>query len=163
MNTHNIYLYGEIRTRVVRKQHSSPERGDPIWKQSLNIKDEMQNLNLISKGIPFQRQSFLTFIKHSCKWQSMTLISEECPTEGWGICHWNVFPYVGRDQMKAIYYMLIPLDWCGWNMKAISYILQQSNNFQNLNTAVNDKVWPNLDLCRKSNWGRGVCCWKVLP
>ena len=47
-----------------------------------------------------------------------------------------------------------------------SYILNTSAvmyTFQNLNTAVNDKVWPDLDLGRRSNWGRGVYYWKVLP
>ena len=42
--------------------------------------------------------------------------------------------------MKAVSYMLNPLDWCERNMKAIPYKLQQSCTFQNLNTAVNDKV-----------------------
>ena len=39
-------------------------------------------------------------------------------------------------------------------MKHESYILHTSAviyTFQNLNTAVNDKVWPDLDLDRKSN------------
>ena len=67
------------------------------------------------------------------------------------------------QNMKAISYMLNSLGWCGRNMKAISYILQQSCTFQNLTTAVNDKVWPDLDLGRRSNWGRGVYYWKVLP
>ena len=44
------------------------------------------------------------------------------------------------QNMKAVSYMLTPLDWCGRNIKAIFYILQQSCTFQNLNTAVNDKV-----------------------
>ena len=47
-----------------------------------------------------------------------------------------------------------------------SYILHTSAvmyTFQNLNTAVNDKVWPDFDLGRRSNWGRGVYYWKVLP
>ena len=33
-------------TSVVRRQWSSPERGDQICKQSFNIKDEMQKLNI---------------------------------------------------------------------------------------------------------------------
>ena len=47
-----------------------------------------------------------------------------------------------------------------------SYTLHTSAvmyTFQNFNTAVNDKVWPDLDLGRRSNWGRGVYYWKVLP
>ena len=32
--------------------------------------------------------------------------------------------------------------------------------FQNFSTAVNDKIWPDLDLGRRS---KGVCYWKVLP
>ena len=27
----------------------------------------------------------------------------------------------------------------------------------------NDKLWPDLDLGRRSNWERGVCCWKCNP
>ena len=42
--------------------------------------------------------------------------------------------------MKAVSYMLNPLGWCGRNLKAMSYILQQLCTFQNLKTAVNDKV-----------------------
>ena len=34
------------RSRVVRRQRSTPERADRIRKQSLNIKDYMQNLNI---------------------------------------------------------------------------------------------------------------------
>ena len=44
-------------------------------------------------------------------------------------------------------------------MKYESYILETSAvmyTFQNCNSAVNDKVWPDLDLGRRSNWGRGV-------
>ena len=44
-------------------------------------------------------------------------------------------------------------------MKYESYILQTSAvmyTFQNLNTAVNDKIWPDLDLGRRSNWKK-VC------
>ena len=51
-------------------------------------------------------------------------------------------------------------------MKYESYILHTSAvmyTFQTFNTAVNDKVWPDLDLGRSSNWGRGVYYWKVLP
>ena len=44
-----------------------------------------------------------------------------------------------------------PLGWCGRNMKAISYILQQSCTFQKLNTAVYDKVRLDLDLGKRSN------------
>ena len=50
--------------------------------------------------------------------------------------------------MKAISYMLNPFGWCGRNMKAMSYILQQSGT---LFTAVNNKVGPALDLGRESN------------
>ena len=59
--------------------------------------------------------------------------------------------------MKAICYMLNPVGWCGRNMKAISYILQQSSTFQNLNTVVNNKVWPDLDLGERSDCERSVC------
>ena len=45
-----------------------------------------------------------------------------------------------EQNMKAVSYMLNPLGWCGRNMKAISYIFQQLCTFQNLKTAVNDKV-----------------------
>ena len=48
--------------------------------------------------------------------------------------------------------------WLVWT-KYESYILRTSAviyTFQNLNTAVNDKVWPDLDLGRRSNWERGV-------
>ena len=41
-------------------------------------------------------------------------------------------------------------------MKYESYILHTSAamyTFQNLNTGINDKVWPDLDLGRRSNWG----------
>ena len=31
-----------------------------------------------------------------------------------------------------------------------------------LNMGLNDKVWPDIDLGRRSNWERGVCYWKVL-
>ena len=47
-----------------------------------------------------------------------------------------------------------------------SYILHTSAamyTFQNLNTGINDRVWPDLDLGRRPNWGRGVYYWKVLP
>ena len=47
-----------------------------------------------------------------------------------------------------------------------SYISQTSAvmyTFSNLNTAVNDKVWPDLDLGRRSNWQRGKYYSKVLP
>ena len=53
----------------------------------------------------------------------------------------------------------------GWTKYEI-YPLRSSavmSAFQNLNTAVNDKVWPDLDLGRRSNWKSGVCYWKVLP
>ena len=66
----------------------------------------------------------------------------------------------------------LPLGWCRQNMKATSYMLKYESyilhtsavmyTFQNLNTAVNDKVWPDLDLGRRLNWGRGVYYWKVL-
>ena len=102
----------------------------------------------------------------SCKWQSMT----------WLWCWKNVKL---RDGLYAIEtsslrlvrakyesYILhaesLRLVW----MKYKSYILHTSAvmyTFQNLNTAVKDKVWPDLDLGRRSNWGRGVYCWKVLP
>ena len=32
---------------------------------------------------------------------------------------------------------------------------------QNLSMGLNDKVWPDLDLGRRLNWGRGVSYWKV--
>ena len=39
--------------RVIRRQRSLPERGHPIWKQSINIKDEMQNLNIaVNDSLP---------------------------------------------------------------------------------------------------------------
>ena len=53
--------------------------------------------------------------------------------------------------MKAICYMLNTLGWCRQNMKSIPYILQQSCTFQNLNTAVNVRARPDLDLGRRSN------------
>ena len=56
------------------------------------------------------------------------------------------------QNMKAISYKLNPLSWCRRNMKAIFYILQHSFTlFQNLNTAVNDKVGPDLDQGKGSN------------
>ena len=55
------------------------------------------------------------------------------------------------QNMKAICYMLNPLGRCAQNMKAIPYILQQSCTLQNINTAVNVKVGPDLDLGRRSN------------
>ena len=76
----------------------------------------------------------------------LTLMSEECQTEGWGICHWNIFPYAGVDETWKLY---------------LTY-LAAMYTFQNLNTGINDKVWPDLDLGRRSNWGRGVYYWKVL-
>ena len=42
------------------------------------------------------------------------------------------------QNMKAVSYMLNPLGWCGRNMKVVSPTVMY--NFQNLNTAVNDKV-----------------------
>ena len=37
------------KTRVVRRERSSPERADQISKQSLNNKDKIQNLNLYDR------------------------------------------------------------------------------------------------------------------
>ena len=54
----------------------------------------------------------------------------------------------------------LPLGWYEQNMKAISYTLYEycilhtsavMYTFQKFNTAVNDKVCPDLDLHRKSN------------
>ena len=69
------YFFSEEK-RDVKRQRSLPERGDPICPISLNIKDEMQNVNL-------------NIAVNDRVWPVM---SEECQTEGWGICHWNVFP-----------------------------------------------------------------------
>ena len=69
---------------------------------------------------------------------------------------------VGPDLVYAIETSSLRLVW----MKYKSYILHTSTpmyTFQNLNMAINDKVWPDLDLGRRSNWGRGVYYWKVLP
>ena len=56
----------------------------------------------------------------------LTLMSEECQTEGWGI----IMP------LKHL-----PLGWCRRNMKAISNIFSAAMyTFQNLNTGINDKV-----------------------
>ena len=71
----------------------------------------------------------------------LTLISEECQT-------------IETSSLRLVW------------MKHESYILHTSAamyTFQNLNTGINDKVWPDLDLRRRSNWGRGVYYWKVLP
>ena len=51
-------------------------------------------------------------------------------------------------------------------MKYESYILHTSAvmyTFQNLNTAGDDKLWSYVELSSRSNWGRGVYYWKVLP
>ena len=48
-STHIIHFCGELRTRVARRQRSSPERADQRRKQSLNIKDKMQNSNTTVK------------------------------------------------------------------------------------------------------------------
>ena len=69
-----------------------------------------------------------------------------------------------EQNMKALSYVLNLLGWCVQNMKAsILHTSAVMYTFQNLNTAVNDKVWSNLDLDRRSNWGRGVFYWNVLP
>ena len=59
----SLFSEKNMKTRVVRRQLSSPERANPICKLSLNIKDEMQNLNIAESDL--------------------TLMSEECPTEGY--------------------------------------------------------------------------------
>ena len=67
-----------------------------------------------------------------------------------------------RDGVYAIETSSLRLVW----MKHESYILQSSAamyTFQNLNTGINDKVWPDLDQGKRSNWGRGMYYWKVLP
>ena len=76
-------------------------------------------------------------------------------------CRKNVEP---RDGIYATETSSHRLVW----MKHESYILHASAatsmyTFQNLNTDINDKVCPDLDLGRRSNWGRGVYYWKVLP
>ena len=58
----------------------------------------------------------------------LTLMTEEYQAEGWGICHWNIFPYCSLVWTKYESYIL--------HTSAVMY------TFQNLNTAVNDKVWP---------------------
>ena len=66
------------------------------------------------------------------------------------------------DGVYAIETSSIRLVWTKYE----SYILHTSAvmyTFQNLNRAVNDKVWPDLDLGRRQNWGRGEYYWKVLP
>ena len=101
--------------------------------------------------------------KHICKWQSMTwLWCRKNINWGMGYMPLSCLPldWCGRN-MKALSYMLDPLGWCGRNMKALSSILLQSCTL--FMYTVNDKVSPDLDLGRRSNWGRGVCYWKVLP
>ena len=84
-----------------------------------------------------------------------------------------------RDEVYAIEMSSLRLVWTKYESyilhaeslrlvwtKYESYILHTSAvmyTFQNLKTAVNDKVWPDLDLSRRSNWGRGVYYWKVIP
>ena len=66
------------------------------------------------------------------------------------------------DGVYAIETSSLRLVWTKYE----SYILLTSAamyTYQNLNTGINDKVSPDLDLGRRSNWGRGVYCWKVLP
>ena len=126
-------------TRSARRQRSSPQRVHRIRKQYKRLNAEL---------------------KHCCKWQSMT----------WLWCHKIV---KRRDVVYAMPLKHIPFGWCGQNMKAIPYMLNPLGwclhttaimyTFQNLNTVVKDKVWPDPDLGRRSNWGRGVCYWKVLP
>ena len=98
-------------TRVVRRQHSLPERADRIRKQSLNIKDYMQNLN-----IALNDRVWPDFdVWRMSNWGMRYMPLKYLPL-GW--CGQN---------MKTISYMLNPLVWCGQNTKAISYILQQSS------------------------------------
>ena len=105
-------------------------------------------------------------LKHSCKWQSMTSL--------WSQKHVKL-----RDGVFAIETSSLWLVW----MKYESYILHAESlrlerkkhescilhtsavmyTFQNLNIAVNDKVWPDLDLGRRSNWEMGVRYWTSYP
>ena len=105
-------------------------------------------------------------LKHSCKWQRMTWL--------WGLKNVKL-----RYGVYAIETSSLRLVWTKYESyilhaeslrfvwtKYESYILHTSAvmyNFQNLNSAVNDKVWPDLELGRRSNWGRGVYYWKGLP
>ena len=94
----------------------------------------------------------------------LTLMSEECQNWEMGYMSLKYLPlgWCGQN-MKAVSYMLNPLGWCERNMKAIPYKLQQSCTFQNLNTAVNDKVWLDHDLGKRSNWGRGCTIERSYP
>ena len=78
---------------------------------------------------------------------------------------WPDFDVRRMSNWGTVYITLkhLPLGWCGQNMKAKSYMLQQLDTFQNLNTALNGNIQPDLDLGRRSYWGRGVYYWKVLP
>ena len=118
------------------------------------------------KQLQFKYYRLNAELKHSCEWQSMT----------WLWCRKNVKL---RDGVYAIETSSLRLVWTKYESYILhaeslrlvwtnyeSYILHTSavmHTFQNLNTAVNNKVWPDLDLGRRSNWGRGVYYWKVLP
>ena len=104
LNTFNVQA---LKTRLVRRQRSSPERGNPIWK-SLNIIDEMHNLNIAVNDRV--RPDFDVGKMREGHMPLKRLHLGRC----------------GRNT-KAISYMLNPiLGRCGRNMKAISYILQPS-------------------------------------
>ena len=82
----------------------------------------------------------------------LSLMSEEGQTEGWGICHWNIFPLLvwTKYESSILHAESLRLVWTKYE----SYILHTSAVmyiFQNLNTAVNDKVLPDFDLGRRSN------------
>ena len=97
--------------------------------------------------------------KHSCKWQGMTWL-------------WCLKNAKLRDGVYAIDKFSLRLVWTQYENYIIhaeslrlfwtkydSYILHTSAvmyTFQNLKTAVNCNEWPDLDLGRRSNWGRGV-------
>ena len=56
----------------------------------------------------------------------LTLMSEEYQTGRWGICHWNVFRRLVWTKYKSYILHAESHRLCGRNMKATSYILQQS-------------------------------------
>ena len=110
-----------VLTRAVWRESSLPERGDPIWKLSLEV-------IIVKKTVPEWLIRFLW-----TKYESYILHAE----------------FLRLVRKKYEIYIL--------HTSAVMY------TFQNLNTAVNEKVWPDLDLGRRPNWGRGVCYWKVFP
>ena len=104
----------EVTTWDVRRQCSSPERGDPIWKQFLEaiiVKKPVTDWLIGWLGKSGQKGKSQTDLRkgktksektHGETWQSIR-------KSKWGI---------GYMPLKGL-----PFGWCGQNMKAISYML----------------------------------------